>query len=103
MQLACRVVIPFDSAEALYGVHERASSLFKQLLSRGIDWDEKIEFMTRSMGAARSTRKAIFFHSQLHGIRHYAQLATLVRQHGIRQSWPMDYLFLHMERVEGGS
>jgi uncharacterized damage-inducible protein DinB len=29
----------------------------------------------------------------MHSIRHYAQLATLVRQHGFQPTWPMDYLF----------
>jgi hypothetical protein len=35
----------------------------------------------------------------LHGIRHYAQLATLVRQQGVKPDWQMDYLFVDMERV----
>jgi len=41
----------------------------------------------------------VLFHALLHGIRHYAQLATLVRQHGIKPEWPMDYLFMGMERA----
>lgn len=92
-------VIPFDSAEALYATHDRATALIRQLLTAAIDWDEKIEFLTRSMGPARSTRKAVLFHSQLHSIRHYAQLSTLVRQQGFQQKWPLDYLFLHIERA----
>ncbi len=34
-----------------------------------------------------------------HGIRHYAQLATLVRQHGVTPDWPMDYLFMGARRA----
>lgn len=91
--------IPFDSADALYATHARASALLRELLASGIDWDDKIDYVTRSMGPARSARKTILFHSLLHSIRHYGQLATLVRQHGIKPGWPMDYLMMDIERV----
>ena len=91
--------IPFDSAEAIYATHERAMALLRQQLESGVDWDDKIDFVTRSMGPARAKRKTILFHAALHAIRHYAQLATLVRQHGVKPDWPMDYLFMGMERI----
>ncbi|MGA1982588.1 MAG: DinB family protein [Acidobacteriaceae bacterium] len=91
--------IPFDSAAAIYATHDRAMKMFRELLAEGGDWDAKFEFVTRSMGPMRSTRKTVLFHAILHGIRHYAQLATLVRQHGIKPGWPMDYLFMGMERA----
>jgi uncharacterized damage-inducible protein DinB len=91
--------IPFDSAAAIYATHERAMRMLRELLAAGGDWDAKFEFVTRSMGPMRSSRKSVLFHAMLHGIRHYAQLATLVRQHGIKPGWPMDYLFMGLERV----
>jgi uncharacterized damage-inducible protein DinB len=91
--------VPFDSVESLYATHERAIALFKKLLASDIDWNAPIEFSTRAMGPARSTRKTILFHALLHGIRHYAQLATLVRQQGIKPGWPMDYLAMDMEFI----
>jgi uncharacterized damage-inducible protein DinB len=91
--------IPFGSVESLYATHDRAIAIFQQLLASDIDWDEPLEFTTRTMGSARSTRKTIFFHALLHGIRHYAQLASLVRQHGVKPDWPMDYLFMHMKPI----
>ena len=92
--------IPFDTAEALYATHDRATAQFRDLLAKPIDWDAKFGFVTRTLGPARSTRKAVLFHSQLHSIRHYAQLATLVRQHGIQQKWRLDYLAMHIERLD---
>jgi uncharacterized damage-inducible protein DinB len=89
--------IPFDSAPALYDTHARAANLFREQLASDVDWSERIEFATRSRGPMRSARKTLLFHALLHSIRHYAQLATLVRQHGIRPAWPMDYLFMDME------
>lgn len=89
--------IPFDSAEALYAMHDRAMQLFRQQLTRDVDWNERIEFITRSMGPARASRKAVLFHAMLHGIRHYAQLATLARREGIKPNWAMDYLVMDLE------
>ncbi len=92
--------IPFDSVETIYATHERAMALFRETLaSDTIDWDAKFEFVTRSFGPARSTRKAVLFHALTHGIRHYAQLTTLVRQHGVKHKLPQDYLVLHLELV----
>jgi hypothetical protein len=92
--------IPFDSAAAIYATHERAmNDAAGAAGERDGDWEAKFEFVTRSMGPARSSRKSVLFHAMLHGIRHYAQLATLVRQHGIKPGWPMDYLAMDIERA----
>jgi uncharacterized damage-inducible protein DinB len=91
--------IPFDSAAAIYATHGRAMTMLRGLLAAGGDWDATFEFVTRSMGPMRSSRKTVLFHALLHGIRHYAQLATLVRQHGIKPGWQMDYLSMDMERA----
>ena len=91
--------IPFDSIAAIDATHQRAVTLFREQLTRDGDWDETIEFATRSLGDLRAARKTILFHALLHGIRHYAQLATIVRQHGIKPGWPMDYLFMGAERA----
>jgi len=89
--------IPFDSAAAIYTTHERAVRMYRELLASDVDWDQKFNYVTRSMGPARSKRKTILFHALMHAIRHYAQLATLVRQHGIKPGWQMDYLAMDFE------
>ena len=91
--------VSFDTAESIYATHSRAMSILNGLLATDIDWDAPLEFVTRSMGPARSPRKTILFHTLLHSIRHYAQLATLARQHGIKPNWAMDYLFMNIEPV----
>jgi uncharacterized damage-inducible protein DinB len=91
--------IPFGSVESIYATHDRAAAIFRQLLSSDVDWNEPIDFVTRSMGTLHSDRKTILFHALLHGIRHYAQLASLVRQCGVRPDWPMDYLFMHAKLI----
>jgi uncharacterized damage-inducible protein DinB len=89
--------IPFDSVETIYATHERAMALYQQCLSAGLDWNESIVYTTRMMGPARSARKTVLFHAFLHGMRHYAQLATLVRHHGVKPGWPMDYLVMDIQ------
>ena len=91
--------IPFDSVDSIYSAHDRSTTLFKQLLVSDINWDEPLDFTTRTMGTLHSNRKTILFHALLHGVRHYAQLASLVRQCGVKPDWPMDYLFMHAELI----
>jgi uncharacterized damage-inducible protein DinB len=93
--------IPYDTAEAIYTTHDHAIQLFRQQLERNdVDWNERIDFTTRSMGPARSARKTVLFHALLHAARHYAQLATLVRENGVKPAWPMDYLPMDIELVK---
>lgn len=86
--------IPDASADVLFGLHRQAAQRFRKLTEEtDVDWSERLEFTTVSAGTKTATRERIFFHALLHGIRHYAQLATLVRQHGIKPDWAMDFLF----------
>lgn len=87
--------ISYDSAAALYATHDRAIGLLRQLHDRDdAFWAEFLSFSTRRGGSLRVPRRHIFVHTLMHSIRHYAQLATLMRQHGIAPDWPMDYLFM---------
>jgi len=86
--------IQYDSAQVIYATHDKAMALLSELL---IDrqpswWEESITFTTRSAGTLQATRRTVLIHTLMHSIRHYAQLATLVRQHGIKPQWSMDYL-----------
>jgi len=86
--------IPFDTVEAIYSTHDRASELLRTALASDIDWDTEIEFITRMMGPARATPKTIFFHTILHSARHYAQLSTILREHGFATKIFGDYLIM---------
>jgi len=89
--------VPDGSLALLFGLHETAMGRYRKLLAEDTaNWEETLEFTTISAGTRSASRKTILFHAFLHGIRHYAQLATLVRQHGIKPEWPMDYLFMAM-------
>jgi len=85
--------IPFDSVASLYATHDRAMRLLGPLESHDDNWwQERIEFATRSGGTIGAPRKTVFVHLLMHSIRHYGQLATLLRRHGVAPGWMMDYL-----------
>jgi uncharacterized damage-inducible protein DinB len=89
--------ISYDSAETVHRVHQRAMKLLFPLSEHGEDWWQHVlEFGTRSGGQMQASRRVIFMHLLLHSIRHYAQLATIVRQHGIDPGWMMDYLDMRL-------
>lgn len=86
--------IPHDSGTAIATVHAQAMDLVRPLLARDdAFWGEDISFTTRSAGTLRASRRTVLVHLAMHSIRHYAQLATLVRQNGVQPGWMMDYLF----------
>lgn len=87
--------VPCNTAAEIFSTHDRALDLLRSLLADPtFDWDTEINFQTISAGRLRATRRAILVHALMHSIRHYAQLATLVRQHGFKPDWPMDFLFI---------
>ncbi|HEY0759857.1 MAG TPA: DinB family protein [Acidisarcina sp.] len=79
------------SIAGIFDIHRRASSRLRESLAGG-GWDEVLEFPTLTAGNLRASRRKIAIHAVLHGIRHFAQLATLVRQHGVKPGWHMDFL-----------
>jgi uncharacterized damage-inducible protein DinB len=92
--------IAYDTVATLFATHSKGLELFRAMLADpAYDWALEIEFSTRSMGQLVASRKTIFVHALMHSIRHYAQLATLVRQHGVKPDWPMDYLLMGARRA----
>ena len=90
----------FDTPERLFAFHDCAMVMVGSLVAdKETDWDRQIEFQTISAGRLRASRKAVLIHMLMHSIRHYAQLQTLVRQHGIKPDFPGDYLFMDATRA----
>jgi uncharacterized damage-inducible protein DinB len=92
--------IPKNSIDSLHAAHELALGLIRNLLANPTyDWTTELTCDTISAGRLRASRETILVHLTLHGMRHYAQLATLVRQQGFKPTWPMDYLFTAAQRA----
>jgi uncharacterized damage-inducible protein DinB len=86
--------IEYDTVEKIYATHDRAVALFRQGIAGDTDWDKVIDFKMRTHGAAKASLKTMLFHALLHSQRHYAQLGTLVRQHGHAIDGQGDYLLM---------
>jgi uncharacterized damage-inducible protein DinB len=76
---------PSNSLDELFGVGAEARRQFRRLLDAGTDayWAEVITFDTKTSGTLSNTRRKMFAHAMLHSIRHWAQLATALRQAGL--------------------
>lgn len=91
--------IPKDSLDLLYATHARAMELLQRAVAvTGTNWDEDLEFPTRSAGTLKARRRTIVVHSLLHSIRHYAQLGTIARHGGAAQDWLGDYMVMDLIR-----
>ena len=87
------------SAADIFAAHDIALLVIGAVIDRGGDWERLIDFQTLTRGRVRASRKTVFIHMMMHSIRHFAQLATLVRQHGFNASFPMDYLAMASDSV----
>jgi uncharacterized damage-inducible protein DinB len=92
--------IPKSTIAELYRTHDLAMEKYRALIADSTyPWDEEILVTTRSAGDLIAPRRTIMHHGLLHAIRHYAQLATLLRHAGVVANWPMDYLFMNVRRA----
>lgn len=79
----------------LFGVGEKAGRMYRDYLSTVSDQDLRtiIEFPTRTAGIIRSSKRKIFVHAMLHGVRHWAQLTTALREARYPTNWGKDFLY----------
>ena len=86
---------PTGSVSELFGIGTRARRMFGDYLVRATDDDlaTVLEFPTRTSGILRASKRKIFAHAMLHGVRHWAQLATALRLLGYPTDWAHDFIF----------
>jgi uncharacterized damage-inducible protein DinB len=86
--------IPTDTLDQLFGIAKQAEENFRSFFKAATasDWNEVLTFPTRSAGTLTASKRKMFVHALLHGIRHWAQLSTLLRQRGLAQDWQHDFL-----------
>lgn len=84
-----------DSLAVIFQIGEEARQKLTAFLSSATESElnSEITFDTRVAGKLTVTRRKILAHTLLHSIRHWAQLATTLRQNGYPQDWQHDFLF----------
>jgi len=83
------------SVGELFAIGSKAHALYSDYLTRASDVDLAVvlEFPTRTSGLLRSSKRKMFAHAMLHSVRHWAQLATALREQGHGTDWPHDFVF----------
>jgi uncharacterized damage-inducible protein DinB len=87
--------LPSRSLDEIFGIGETARQKIRRYLTQATEADLRtvLTFETRTAGTLSSSKRKIVGHVLLHGIRHWAQIATVLRQAGYRQDWPHDFIF----------
>ncbi|HXA85328.1 MAG TPA: DinB family protein [Candidatus Dormibacteraeota bacterium] len=82
------------SGEELFALSRKSLEDLRSfaIAANDADWDGMLTFPTRSAGDLTASRRKIFIHTLLHSVRHWAQLATHLRQMGFRQDWQHDFI-----------
>ena len=86
--------VPKEPIEATFAVFDDARRRLDRWLGSATDEQlaEVLEFQTLTAGTQRATARKVVTHLMLHGVRHWAQLATIVRQGGYDTGWFHDIL-----------
>jgi uncharacterized damage-inducible protein DinB len=78
-----REEMPSTPLDALFGMHEKAAALWENLLEDpGLDWNATLRYGWLTQGEQDVSRRKIAAHAFFHSQRHWAQLATLLRNAG---------------------
>ena len=86
--------IPDDSLDALFAAFADTRTRLDAWLASASDADlaRRMESRTLSAGTIAASARKVLVHLLLHGIRHWAQLATSLRQQGHATDWMHDIL-----------
>jgi uncharacterized damage-inducible protein DinB len=87
--------LPSGSVAELFAIGDRARDEYRRYLARATDEElgTVLEFPTRTGGTFRASERKIFLHAMMHTVRHWAQLATALREAGHEANWGKDFLF----------
>jgi len=87
--------LPTGNVRELFAIGEKARELYRGYLASATvaDLASVMEFPTRTAGVVRASKRKMFAHAMLHGWRHWAQMATALREKGHGTDWPHDFLF----------
>jgi uncharacterized damage-inducible protein DinB len=84
-----------SNLDQIFAIADNARRLYQQFLAQTdqVDLDRILTFETRSAGTLTASKRKILAHAMLHGVRHWAQIATALRKAGYKQDWQHDFLF----------
>jgi uncharacterized damage-inducible protein DinB len=85
---------PYATLGDLFGMADRAKRHFEDAIRRNLDWNEMLQYGSKERNFwITATRRKMFLHAMFHSLRHWAQVATALRQAGFKQDWQHDFIF----------
>jgi uncharacterized damage-inducible protein DinB len=87
--------LDITSIESLFSIGADACAKLRRFLAQSNEASLSAprQFQSATLGSFRATPRKLLTHAVVHGIRHWAQLATLLRQQGYKTDWRHDVLF----------
>ena len=87
--------LPKQTLDEVFAIGAAARQKFREFMAGATDadWSKTISFKTLSAGTISASKRKCFVHALLHGMRHWAQLATALRQQGTKAEWHHDFMF----------
>jgi uncharacterized damage-inducible protein DinB len=84
--------LPSGNVNELFAVSEDAIRKYRQFLAvaKPEAWKETVDLRARF--GFQPTKRKLVAHALTHSMRHWAQLATFLRQQGFKQDWIHDFL-----------
>src|SRR5205085_11149755 len=85
---------PGEPLAALFGLNEQARANFAAVLRGDFDWSESLRYGNKERNFwVSASRRKMFTHAMVHSLRHWAQLASALREAGFKQDWQHDFIF----------
>jgi len=83
--------LPHSNVDELFGIGEVAAGKFRDFIANATsgDWNQIVPL---GFADRKVTKRKMVAQALLHGVHHRAQLATLLRQRGLKQDWIHDFI-----------
>jgi uncharacterized damage-inducible protein DinB len=82
-----------DSVAELFAIGDRARAGLRKYLANATDANMATSLTLSAAGfTINGSARKFLTHTFVHSLRHWAQLATVLRQHGHETSWPHDFV-----------
>ncbi|HJQ10781.1 MAG TPA: DinB family protein [Gemmatimonadaceae bacterium] len=92
-------LLAHTSLEDVFAMGDNARALLVDFLTNAAEseLDRVLTFKTLTAGTVTASKHKIASNVFLHGIRHWGQIATVLRQNGFTTQWPHDMLLSGLE------
>ena len=82
-----------DSVAELFAIGEQGRAGLRKYLANATDVDmAKSHTLSAAGFSVTGSARKFLAHTFIHSLRHWAQLATVLRQHGHETGWPHDFV-----------